>query len=78
MGTLIDYYLIELRTVVGLKFVIFINLVGCDLLPNALIFDTFLDAIMTIIVPTVSNYFAVTTGDSKIIFYVNCGAAALW
>lgn len=61
----------------GLKFVIFINLVGCDLLPNALIFDTFLDAIMTIIVPTVSNYFAVTTGDSKIIFYVNCGAAAL-
>jgi len=56
----------------GLKFVILIELVGGDRLPNALFFDTLFDAIMTILVPTICAYFSKKLNDSKILFYVNC------
>jgi len=62
----------------GLKFVIFIELVGVNKLPNALFFDTMFDAITTIGVPTICGKVSEITGNKKILFYVNCVAAFLW
>lgn len=62
----------------GLKFVILIELVGIDKLPNALFFDTLFDALTTIIVPTICGKLSVKWGDTKVLFYVNCIAALLW
>lgn len=62
----------------GLKFVILIELVGIDKLPNALFFDTLFDALTTIIVPTICGNLSVKWGDTKVLFYVNCIAALLW
>jgi len=57
----------------GLKFALYIKLVGTDRLTNVLIFDNLLDGLMTIVVPTICN----AMSNSKLIFYVNCVAAFL-
>ena len=40
--------------------------------------DTLLAAIFTILVPSISNFFAKKTGNPKILFWVTSGAALLW
>ncbi|CBY39923.1 unnamed protein product [Oikopleura dioica] len=61
----------------GLKYVILIDLVGGANLNKALFFDQMFDAIMTFVVPTISNLFIESMGTKKVLFIVNTFAAAL-
>lgn len=61
----------------GLKYVILIELVGGQNLNKALFFDQMFDAIMTILVPTLSNLFVEALGTKKVLFIVNSIAAFL-
>merc|ERR1712131_8784 len=61
----------------GLKFVLHYNMVGGKHMQYIITFDTLLAAIFTILVPSISNFFAKKTGNPKILFWVTSGAALL-
>ena len=62
----------------GIKFVLFIELVGTDKLRNVLLCDQVINGSLTLIVPYVSNSMVEFFDTPKVIFFVNTFAAIFW
>ena len=72
------FYSIGICGYTGIKFVLFIELVGTEKLRNVLLCDQVINGALTLLVPYISNSMVEYFKSPKVIFYVNAFAALFW